>query len=128
MRDIARAYWIALDKAPPGEVYNVGSGRTWSIREMLDILLSHSSAKIRTQEDPARLRPSDVPILWADVTKFRRATGWEPHIPFERSLGDLTTGQTTARRLSARWAARSEHRARPAPCAKLRVGLACPKT
>jgi GDP-4-dehydro-6-deoxy-D-mannose reductase len=89
VRDIARAYWTALDKAEPGEVYNVGSGRTWSIREMLDILLSRSKVTVRIQEDPARLRPSDVPILWADVSKFQRATGWKPTIPFERTLEDL---------------------------------------
>ena len=89
VRDMVRAYWLALDRGEPGEVYNVGRGRTWSIREMLDILLTHSTAKIRTQEDPARLRPSDVPILWADGSKFQRTTGWEPRIPFEQTLRDL---------------------------------------
>ncbi|HJW49798.1 MAG TPA: GDP-mannose 4,6-dehydratase, partial [Candidatus Limnocylindria bacterium] len=89
VRDMVRAYWLALEKGEPGEVYNVGRGKCWSIREMLDILLSHSKAKISTQEDPARLRPSDVPILWADTAKFQRATGWEPKIPFEKTLVDL---------------------------------------
>jgi len=89
VRDMVRGYWLALEKGEPGESYNVGSGRTWSIREMLDILLGQAKAKVRIQEDPARLRPSDVPILWADVSKFRRATGWEPKIPFERTLADL---------------------------------------
>jgi GDP-4-dehydro-6-deoxy-D-mannose reductase len=88
VRDVVRAYWLALEKAEPGEVYNVGRGRTWSIGEMLNILLSHSKVKIRTQEDPARLRPSDVPILWADASKFQKATGWEPKIPFEETLKD----------------------------------------
>ena len=89
VRDMVRAYWLALERAEGGEVYNVGRGRTWSIGEMLNILLSHSTVKIRTQEDPARLRPSDVPILWADASKFQRATGWEPRIPFEQTLRDL---------------------------------------
>ena len=89
VRDIVRAYWLALDKAEPGESYNVGSGRTHSAREVLDVLLGCSNVKIRTEEDPARLRPSDVPILWADPAKFRAATGWEPKIPFERTLRDL---------------------------------------
>ena len=89
VRDIARGYWLALEKAEPGEVYNIGSGRTYSIREMLDRLMSFSKVKVRVQEDPARLRPSDVPILWADVSKFHKATGWEPKIPFERTLEDL---------------------------------------
>ncbi len=88
VRDVVRAYWLALDKAEAGEVYNVGRGRTWSIGEMLNILLSHSTVKIRTREDPARLRPSDVPILWADASKFHKATGWEPKIPFEDTLRD----------------------------------------
>ena len=89
VRDMARAYWLALEKGEPGESYNVGRGKCWSIREMLDILLTHARTKIRTQEDPARLRPSDVPILWADTAKFHRATGWEPVIPFEQTLADL---------------------------------------
>jgi len=88
VRDMLRAYWIALEKAEPGEAYNVGSGRTWSVREMLDVLLSHSTVKITLREDPARLRPSDVKILWADTTKFHKATGWEPTIPFEQTLLD----------------------------------------
>jgi GDP-4-dehydro-6-deoxy-D-mannose reductase len=89
VRDMVRAYWVALEKGEAGEVYNVGRGKCWSIREMLDILLTHSKVKIKTQEDPARLRPSDVPILWADTAKFQRATGWEPVIPFEQTLADL---------------------------------------
>ncbi len=89
VRDMVRAYWLALERAEPGEAYNVGSGRTWSVREMLDILLAHSSVKIRIREDPARLRPSDVPILWSDSSKFRQSTGWEARIPFDRTLGDL---------------------------------------
>ncbi|MGH2498474.1 MAG: GDP-mannose 4,6-dehydratase, partial [Candidatus Limnocylindria bacterium] len=89
VRDMVRAYWLALERGESGESYNVGSGKTWSIREMLDMLLSHSTVKIRTREDPARLRPSDVPILWADTSKFRAATGWEPRIPFDRTLRDL---------------------------------------
>src|SRR6266404_9518793 len=75
VRDIVRAYWLALEKAEPGESYNVGSGRTHTMREVLDVLVAYAKLKIRTEEDPARLRPSDVPILWADPTKFRAATG-----------------------------------------------------
>ncbi|HEV8534628.1 MAG TPA: GDP-mannose 4,6-dehydratase [Candidatus Limnocylindria bacterium] len=89
VRDMVQAYWLALERGEPGEVYNVGRGRTWSIGEMLSMQLANSTVKIRSQEDPARLRPSDVPILWADASKFQRATGWEPKIPFEKTLRDL---------------------------------------
>jgi len=89
VRDMVRAYWLALEKGEPGEVYNIGSGVARSVGDVLNILLSLTEARIEVRQDPARLRPSDVKILQADVTKFRQATGWEPRIPFEQTLLDL---------------------------------------
>ena len=88
VRDVVRAYWLALEKGKPGEVYNIGSGRCRTVKEMLDTLLSFSSAKIRVQQDPSRLRPSDVMLLLGDSSKFQQATGWKPAIPLERTLED----------------------------------------
>jgi GDP-4-dehydro-6-deoxy-D-mannose reductase len=89
VRDIVRAYWLALEKGEPGEVYNIATGRAWTIRDVLDLLLSMTKTKIEVRQDPARLRPSDVPILLGDATKFVKATGWQPTIPFERTLQDM---------------------------------------
>lgn len=89
VRDAVRAYWLALEKGVPGEVYNVSSDRTIRIRDMLDMLLSMSKLKIRVEVDPARLRPSDVEILYGDSSKFRAQTGWAPTIPFEQTMRDL---------------------------------------
>ena len=89
VRDVVRGYWLALEKGVPGEVYNVGSGVTRSVGEMLDILLKLTEMKIDVKMDPARLRPSDVRILWSDCSKFRQQTGWEPEIPFEQTMRDL---------------------------------------
>lgn len=89
VRDTVRAYWLALERGVPGEVYNVGSGVTRSVREMLDVLLRHTNHKIEVRVDPSRLRPSDVKILWADASKFERQTGWRPEIPFETTMLDL---------------------------------------
>jgi len=89
VRDVVRAYWLALEKGEPGEVYNIASGRAWTIREMLDLLLSLSKSKIKVEEDPARMRPSDVPVLLGDSSKFRDRTGWSPSIPFEKTIADL---------------------------------------
>jgi GDP-4-dehydro-6-deoxy-D-mannose reductase len=88
-RDMVRAYWLALDQAEPGQVYNVGQGTCISVGDMLDILLCHSRRKISKQQDPSRMRPSDVRLLWANVDKFRTATTWEPKIPFEQTMADL---------------------------------------
>lgn len=89
VRDVVRGYWLALEKGEPGEVYNLCSGRAWTIREMLDCLLTMTKAKVTVEQDPARMRPSDVPVLLGDASKFRKATGWEPTIPFEQTLRDL---------------------------------------
>jgi GDP-4-dehydro-6-deoxy-D-mannose reductase len=89
VRDMVRAYWLAVTKAKPGEVYNIATGKGIHIREMLDLVLSFSRVKVRTEVDPARLRPSDVEILIGDSSKFRADTGWEPRIPFEQTVRDL---------------------------------------
>lgn len=89
VRDMVRAYWLAVTKAKPGEVYNIATGKGIHIREMLDLVLSFSRVEVRTEVDPARLRPSDVEILIGDSSKFRADTGWEPRIPFDQTLRDL---------------------------------------
>ena len=90
VRDIVRGYWLLLERGEPGEVYNLCSGRSWSIKQVLDFLLNLSTVKgIAVKTDPARLRPSDVMILEGDPTKMRRATGWKVEIPFERTLTEL---------------------------------------
>ena len=77
------------EKGKPGEVYNLASGKTWAIKALLDHLISLSTVEIQVKQDPARLRPSDIPFLCGDSTLFRSETGWEPQIPFERTLQDL---------------------------------------
>ncbi len=89
VRDMVRAYVLALEHGVPGEVYNIGQRRSRSIQELLDTLLGFSSGGIRVETDPARLRPSDVPDMVCDSSKFQACTGWEPRIPFEQSLRDL---------------------------------------
>ena len=89
VRDVVRAYWLCLEKGETGEVYNIGSGKTYQIKEVLDILLSHSKLNVKIKEDPTRLRPSDVPVLLADNAKFVNLTKWEPKIPFKKTLLDL---------------------------------------
>ncbi len=89
VRDMVRAYWLVLEKGKIGEVYNICSNKAYSIKEVLDILLSLSRKRIKIEEDPQRMRPSDVPILLGDNTKFKKETGWQPEINFEKSIKDL---------------------------------------
>jgi GDP-4-dehydro-6-deoxy-D-mannose reductase len=89
VRDMVRAYWLAATRAKPGEVYNIASGSGITIRAMLDMLLAKARIAVKVETDPARLRPSDVEVLIGDYSKFKADTGWEPRIPFERTLSDL---------------------------------------
>jgi len=89
VRDTVRAYWLTLEKGEDGEVYNIGSGRTYAMKEVVDILTSLSEVYVKIEIDPSRLRPSDVPVLLSDSSKFRKLTGWQPKIPFKQSLQDL---------------------------------------
>ncbi len=90
VRDMVRAYWLVVNKGKHGEAYNACTGKAWSIREMLDILLSFTDRKdIEVKLDPNRMRPSDVQVLLGDCAKIKEATDWKPEIPFEITMLDL---------------------------------------
>jgi GDP-4-dehydro-6-deoxy-D-mannose reductase len=89
VRDIVRGYWLALTQGEPGEVYNLCSGRSWSIQEILDKLIALAGVEVKIEVDGERLRPSDVPRLEGDASRLRSLTGWEPRIPFDQTLQDL---------------------------------------
>lgn len=89
-RDMVRGYLLAADKGKPGEVYNIATGEGHTIKEVLNIFLKLSKVKnIKVEQDADRMRPSDVEILIGDSSKFKKATGWEPLIPFKTTMEDL---------------------------------------
>lgn len=88
VRDMARAYELAALHGTPGAAYNIGGGYAVSIQRILDILLTFSTCDIQVEPDPARMRPSDVPCVVCDSSRFRNATGWEPQIVLEQTLFD----------------------------------------
>src|SRR3989338_7054280 len=84
--DMVDAYELALDKEKPGDVYNLGSGKSVIIKNLLNILISLASAKITIKPDSSRLRPGDQPKLVCNPEKFHLLTGWKPKIPLETTL------------------------------------------
>jgi GDP-4-dehydro-6-deoxy-D-mannose reductase len=89
VRDVVKAYWLSLQKCKFGEVYNICSEKSRTIKSIVEFLLEKSKVKIKVRRDPDRMRPSDVEILFGNCSKFKRKTGWKPTIPFERTLEDL---------------------------------------
>lgn len=89
VRDIARAYQLCIDKGEMGDVYNISTGKGHSIGEIIEEYKKLTDAIIITEEDEKLMRPSDVPILIGDSTKFRKKTGWMPEHSWETSLTDV---------------------------------------
>ena len=88
VRDLVRAYLLLAERGRPGEAYNICSGVDRSIRSVLEGLVAKSRVPIRVEEDPSRFRVVDIPVLRGDPGKIARETGWQPSIPFHRTLGD----------------------------------------
>jgi GDP-4-dehydro-6-deoxy-D-mannose reductase len=89
VRDVVRAYHLALRHGTPGAVYNVASGTPRTIRALLDMLLARAQVEIHVEIDPERYRPADIPIIYGSAQKLRQDTGWQPEIPFEQTVADV---------------------------------------
>ncbi|MCX6999446.1 MAG: GDP-mannose 4,6-dehydratase [Candidatus Sumerlaeota bacterium] len=89
VRDVVRAYRMALDGGRRNEVYNVCSGKSRTMRGILLTLKSFCKRKIKIIIDPERLRPVDIPETRGSYARLARATGWRPEIPFTQTLRDL---------------------------------------
>ena len=89
VRDVVRAYVALMRSAEATVVYNVASGIGRSMRSVLEALIARAHVPVRIEVDPARLRPSDLPVVIGDATRLRKATGWTPSISFDQMLDDL---------------------------------------
>lgn len=89
VRDVVDAYAAIAREGRSGEIYNVCSGSAISVREILGELIRIAHVPVEVRQDPARMRPSDVPILYGSNDKVRTATGWSPRIPLAKTLQDV---------------------------------------
>ena len=88
VRDVCRAYELLLNPSVAAGTYNVASGRAVEMREVLELLVGLARTPIDVEPDPARSRPSDLPLLCGDASRMREATDWEPMMPLEQTLAD----------------------------------------
>lgn len=89
VRDVVRAYALLVQKGQAGETYNIGSGHAVRIGDILRTILDQSAASIRVEVDSEKLRPADVPVMEADISKMQRLTGWKPQIRLEQTIEDM---------------------------------------
>jgi GDP-4-dehydro-6-deoxy-D-mannose reductase len=89
VRDAVKCYYKIALKAKPGEVYNLCSGRSHYLKDLLNILISFSTTELNVEIDESRYRPSDLPIMLGDNTKIKTEIGWVPEIDIHTTLKDL---------------------------------------
>jgi GDP-4-dehydro-6-deoxy-D-mannose reductase len=88
VRDMVAAYALLAHKGQAGEVYNIGSGTSYKIEDILHKLLALSTKEIKIEVDQSRFMPIDIPELVCDRTKIEQATGWKPTITIDQTLKD----------------------------------------
>lgn len=88
VKDMVYAYTLAIEKGQYGDVYNIGTGISYKISDVLSKLISMSFAKIKIEKDETLFRPIDNPELICNANKFAKLTGWKPKIPIEKTLKD----------------------------------------
>lgn len=89
VRDTVRAYTAMMERGRPGVPYNVCSGRAIAIRELLDGLVARSRVAVRVVQDPARMRPNDMPLMVGSYARLEADTGWRPARTLDETLDDL---------------------------------------
>lgn len=89
VRDVIRAFDLALDKATMGEVYNLSGEKVYEVREIVDILRGLVNFDFQVWQDPKLLRPTDEPIIFGDSQKFQKDTNWKQVISLENTLKDM---------------------------------------
>jgi GDPmannose 4,6-dehydratase len=91
VRDIAKGYYLLMQKFIPGEAYNVGGDEAFTMSELLDKMLKIEglSGKVKKKIDPRLVRPIDIPIQICNTEKMRKLTGWKPKIKIDQTLKDL---------------------------------------
>lgn len=88
VRDVVRAYYLLMTAGEPGEVYNIASGESHAISEILETLISLSSVEPVIENIAELMRPSDTPIVEGDASRLRSLGGWSAEIPLKQSLKD----------------------------------------
>lgn len=87
--DVAAAYIALVERGQPGEVYNVSSGKGWSVEELVELALRIIGVDATLQRDESLMRQVDVEWLVGDSAKLRARTGWAPKFGVEDIVRDL---------------------------------------
>jgi len=88
VRDVVRAYCLLLEKGSSNQVYNICSGRAWSIADLVAQFESISGIKVQIETDANRLRGAEINTVCGNPAKIRAVTGWESKISIMTTIAD----------------------------------------
>ena len=86
VRDVVRAYALAAEL--DGGVFNVCSGKSATVAELIEMVSRHARIPVRHEVDPSRLRANDARDLRGSHERLTEATGWKPEIPLDQTVAD----------------------------------------
>ena len=89
VRDLVRGLWRSSECCEPGEVYNLGGDRIYSIEELIEAIRADLKVSFQIQQDPILMRACDEPVIAGDITKFRERSGWGPEVGLGKTLRDM---------------------------------------
>jgi nucleoside-diphosphate-sugar epimerase len=88
-RDLVRGLWLSAKHCVPGDVYNLGGDRIYSIEQVIETIRACIKRDFAIEQNPALMRGCDEPVIAGDITKFRRCTGWTTEIELARTVRDM---------------------------------------
>jgi GDP-4-dehydro-6-deoxy-D-mannose reductase len=89
VRDVVLAYRALLEKGRTSQVYNVCSGTTVLLSDVVKIFETISRISVTIEIDRAKVRPQEVAEIRGDSNKLQTETGWRPQIPLEKTVEDM---------------------------------------
>jgi GDP-4-dehydro-6-deoxy-D-mannose reductase len=89
VRDIVNGYRLLAERGRSGEIYNICSGKSVAIRELLDMFLTLTDKAVKVDVDQSKFRPNEVKEYYGSNEKITNDTGWQPTIPLQQSLRDI---------------------------------------
>lgn len=89
VRDLVRALWLSTERCVPGDVYNVGSNRIYSVSELIERIQKLSNAAFEVQQAASLIRGCDEPVIAGNTEKFQRCTGWKQEVDLSGTLQEM---------------------------------------
>jgi nucleoside-diphosphate-sugar epimerase len=92
VRFVCDVYLRLMERATPGQIYNVCTGRTFTLKQILDMLTELTGHKMEVKINPKFVRKSEISLLCGDPRKMTECIGQPLHIELRDTLTWMLQG------------------------------------